>query len=300
MDNLVILYDNQDDFFYEFKLSNFSLYNLVDCSTIDFNQFLKIQLPNLFGKRLSLFYNAQDLDKDFLLNFIENEKLNGNILAFNGLDKRTKLYKKIISSFELKNFYSIKTNPIKKDFIKTILIENKLNINLLEFFVSILPENKLIIDCEIKKFKQVYDSCKDLDIAKKSVSPYLGNTDLFELLNSLFSRSNSRFYFFLNKVILDINPMHISALLLKKLLYYILLSKGDELGAKRCINAADYIIKKDKFLAKKLGFKFLTDFYVYCDASLNYYNTNTDQYNNKDIRLILLEIYNYFNLKSSS
>lgn len=283
-----IFYEELDDLIFDLiRLPG--IYKKIDCEEIGIDGISKIEQPTLFKNNESyVFYNAQKLEFSNIL-----ELLNGNsnnILAFCKIDKRTKAYKKIVKDYKYEFCLSLKTSSDKKDFIRTTLIEHDLlHTGLTDYFLTILPENKLIIFNEIDKFARILKYTANLELAKKAICTYDGNTDIFELVNALFDRSLSKFYFYLNKIINEIHPLQIYALLSKKLMYLIFLSLDNHKEAKSYIFANDYYLKIDTKLSKKIGSIQLFKLHKQIEDKL------FDVYEEKDLRLRLLDLFNFFN-----
>jgi DNA polymerase III delta subunit len=291
MNKIIFLYEDLDDLFYEvLRISSES--KRIDCASISFTDFLKSQAPTLFVNNASIiFYNAQKLDSNLLVEFLEKDK-SSNILAFYKIDKRTRLYKTVIKDYEPHICLPITTIVAKKDFIHTVMVEKGLGLNLIDYFMSVLPENKNIIVSEIHKFSEIFNKTRDIELAKKSICVYKGSIDIFELLNAFFEKSTTRYYHYLNKVVLESHPLQVYALLSKKILYLINLNLGDVPRARSYIFTTDYFIKKDTKLALKLGVKPLLKLHTYLDSTIG------DVYYNKDLRTSLLDIYHYFSINS--
>jgi hypothetical protein len=283
----VFIYKNIDDFLYEIRTTEYKDYRLVDCESVDNDTVISQDLPSLYKNVNYIFYNAQEIDKLKLISLINTSRSN-NILAFGKIDKRSVAYKTLIKSFNVEHCTPIEKYVEKKSFINKTLKKYKLDINLLDFFIQILPENKVIIDSEIEKFYKSFRITKDIEKSKKSVCVYEGDTDVFEMMNSIFNKNLSKFYFYLNKVCLIITTPHLNALFRKKILYLLCLSKSNVSEARKYIATNDYIIKKDSYLSKKIGFVNLLKFYKYCEDQLDYYSS-------VPVSVKVLNIYKFFN-----
>jgi len=288
METKIFSYEELEDLFLELKRDSKQKIDFIDCDSITFEQFVQLNLPSLFTKTtISLFYNCQSLDKDKLLDFISNHQYKFN-LAFHKIDKRSKIYKLLASKYKISFIESLLSGRPKKDFIRTMLIEYGLSTNLTDYLSSVLPDSRSIIYQEIIKFNDVYKSTGNIDLAKKATCSYVNSSDIFEMLNSFFDKSTSRFYYYLSKLEVELNRQHVFILLSKKLMYLIFLSQGDKAEARKYLYVNDYYIDKDIKLAKKCGSTKLIELY---SALLNKLG---NLYSEKPLYSELSELYKFY------
>ena len=268
----VYIHKNIDDLIFEIR-QDFGEVENIDVSDRRQEDLVKVHLPDLFKtNKIKAIVNLQEIDKDFLISLVENIKVDC-VWGFTSLAKNTKLFKLLSTKVTVENVGDLSKKSDKIKFIKSLFYEYEIPNKYLNAILINLNDSKVTIYNEILKLRSLLDLGLGEDSIINSITSYDGNLDVMNFIDSLLNNRSEDTYKYSSKLVgLSSNLIH--AVLHKRLLSLIYLSKDNEEEALKCWKYFGYFLQDAKALAKSLGFAKLSKLSIKVDSIFQNYNTD--------------------------